>query len=368
MNDEPAAPASPAPAPLPPPATRSRVVAPLHILAGLALLYTAWLAGPLIVPVLVAMFLALVGNPIVRVLERVWIPRWIGSLAVIFGGVAALLLLANMLVQPAAEWVQQAPSEVRQHAPKLRALTAPFEEANRAASESLLELSGRPQPVPDAPAEPEGSELWAVLSGTPITLASMGAILLLSYFFLVFGGSLQQRVVALFPDRARKRVTVDILQTIQVEVSRYVFTITVINLVLGTLTAGALWLIGLDVEDALLWGFFVALLNYAPYVGPLVAAIALTLVGMVAFDELWHALMVPGAYLALNILEGQFLTPIILGQRMRISPLILLLWLLLWGWVWGVVGLLLAVPMLVTLKIIASRIEGWQGWASVMER
>jgi predicted PurR-regulated permease PerM len=358
------------PPPVDPPARprRARLAAPLYILAGLALLYTAWLAGPLIVPVLVAIFLALVGNPVVRIFERLWIPRWIGSLGVIFGGLAALALLANVLVEPAAEWVQQAPSEVRQHAPKLRALTAPFEEASSAASESLLELSGRPQPVPEAAEETAGNELWAVLSGTPITLASVGAILLLSYFFLVFGGSLQQRVVALFPDRARKRVTVDILRTVQVEVSRYVFTITVINLVLGVLTAVALWLIGLDIEDALLWGFFVALLNYAPYVGPLVAAIALTLVGMVAFDELWHALMVPAAYLALNVLEGQFLTPIILGQRMRISPLILLLWLLLWGWIWGVVGLLLAVPMLVTLKIIASRVEGWQGWASVMER
>lgn len=362
-----AAPPLPDPPPESPPA-RSRTALPLYILAALALLYTAWLAGPLVVPVLVAMFLALIGNPIVLVLERLWIPRWIGALGVIFVGLAALVLLANVLVEPAAEWVQQAPAEVRQHAPKLRALTAPFEEANRAASESLLELSGRPQTVPETPEEVEGSELWAVLSGTPITLASVGAIMLLSFFFLVYGGGLQQRVVGLFPDRARKRTTVDILRTVQVEVSRYVFTITVINLVLGVLTAAALWLIGLEIEDALLWGFFVAVLNYAPYVGPLVAAIALTLVGMVAFDDLWHALAVPGAYLALNILEGQFLTPIILGRRMRISPLILLLWLLLWGWIWGVVGLLLAVPMLVTLKIIASRVEGWQGWASVMER
>lgn len=341
---------------------------PIYILAVLALAYTAWLAGSLVVPILVAMFLALIGNPLVSLLRRFWVPRWIGSLAVVFGGLALLVLVASVLVEPAAEWVQQAPSEVRQHAPTLRALTAPFEEANRAATESLLELSGRAEPVPQqAPVADADTDLVAVLSGTPITAASIGVIVLLSYFFLVYGHGLQQRVVSLFPDRARQRLTVDILRTIQREVSRYIFTITIINLTLGMATAAALWALGLDIEDALLWGCFVALLNYAPYVGPLVAVIALTLVGMVAFPDLWHALLVPGVYLVLNILEGQFLTPIILGQRMRISPLVLVLWLLVWGWMWGVVGLLLAVPMLVTLKIVASRIEGWRGWATVME-
>ncbi|MBB5014788.1 AI-2E family transporter [Rehaibacterium terrae] len=335
----------------------------------LALLYTAWAASSLLIPIVLAMFLGLIANPIVRGLQKLWIPRWLGALGVVVGGVAAAVLLASVLVRPAAEWVRQAPSEIRQHAPKLRALTKPFEEANRAASESLSQLAGQaPQaPSPVQIVEPAPSGLWSVLSGTPITLASVGAIVLLAYFFLLYGENLQRRAITLLPDRAKQRVTVEILRTIESEVSRYVLTITVINIGLGAATAAALWGLGLKPGDALLWGTVVGLLNYAPYFGPLVGTIALTLVGMVAFKELGQALLVPAAYLAINLVESQLVTPIVLGRRMAISPLILLLWLMLWGWLWGVAGLLLAVPMLVTFKIVSARIDGWQGWAQVME-
>lgn len=357
--------AAPSPAPRP---RRSAALA--GTLLVLALLYTAWAASSLLIPALLAMFLALIANPIVRGLQKLWIPRWLGALGVVIGGVAAAVLLASVLVRPAAEWVRQAPSEIRQHAPKLRALTKPFEEANRAASESLSQLAGQsPQaaPSPVRIVEPAPSGLWSVLSGTPITLASVGAIVLLAYFFLLYGEGLQRRAITLLPDRAKQRVTVEILRAIESEVSRYVLTITAINIGLGAATAAALWGLGLKPGDALLWGTVVGLLNYAPYFGPLVGTIALTLVGMVAFKELGQALLVPAAYLAINLVESQLVTPIVLGRRMAISPLILLLWLMLWGWLWGVAGLLLAVPMLVTFKIVAARIDGWQGWAQVME-
>lgn len=344
----------------------------LTALLVLALLYTAWAASPVLVPVVLAMALALVANPLVRLMQALWIPRWLGGMGVLMGGLAGTVLLASVLLEPAAEWVRQAPSEVRQHAPKLRELARPFEEARSAASASVSELTGSTSSAPPAqsaaPQAPAAGGLWSFLSGTPIMLASVGGILLLAYFFLLYGESLQRQVIQVMPTRVQQRVTVDILRTIEREVSRYVITISLINAGLGLATAAALWAIGLAPQDALLWGVVVGLLNFAPYVGPMLGVLALTLVGMVAFKDLGHALAVPAAFLALTALEGQLLTPMILGRSLAISPLVLLLWLLLWGWLWGIAGVLLAVPMLVCFKIVAARVDGWQGWARVIER
>jgi predicted PurR-regulated permease PerM len=184
---------------------------------------------------------------------------------------------------------------------------------------------------------------------------------------MVYGEDLLRKFVTVVPGWRQKRVTVDILRSIQNDISRYMLTITLINLGVAIATGLALYWIGLEPLDALLWGCVAGVLNFAPYVGPLVAAIAFTLVGLVEFSSLGHALLVPGVFLALHLVEGQFVTPLILGRRMAISPVILLLWLFLWGWMWGIAGLLLAVPMLVCFKIYCSRIEGMKGWAMMME-
>lgn len=356
-------------APVPAVPARARRNVALTSLLVLALFYTAWAASEVLIPVVVAMAVALVTNPLVRLLERFWVPRWMGSVGVLLGGLATVVLLATVLVQPAAQWLARAPSEIRQHSPKLRELTKPFAEANRAASQSLSELTGSaPGKVAEVAPVSSPPDLWSVLSGAPITLATIGGVLLLAYFFLLYGETLQRRVIGVMPTRLQQRVTLDILRSFQVEVSRYVLTVSLINLVLGLASAAALWAVGLPPQDALLWGLLVGLLNFAPYVGPLIGLVALTLVGMVEFKDLGQALMVPGVFLLLTALEGQVLTPMILGRQLAISPLVILLWLLLWAWLWGVPGILLAVPMLVCFKIVAARVEGWRGWAEVMER
>jgi len=151
-------------------------------------------------------------------------------------------------------------------------------------------------------------------------LALLAAVILLSYFFVVYGLELQKRAIALLPHRHQKRVTADILQTIETELSRYVLTITTINIVLGALVAAVLVALGIPLGDALLWGALAGLFNYAPYVGPLVGTIMLALVGVVGFDDPQRMALPPLCYLGLQLLESQVLTPIILGRRWSISP------------------------------------------------
>jgi predicted PurR-regulated permease PerM len=111
-----------------------------------------------------------------------------------------------------------------------------------------------------------------------------------------------------------------------------------------------------------------ALLNLTPYVGPLMMAALLSMVGLSQFPTIGLALLPAAGYMGLHFLESQFATPIALGQTIKLNPLAIILWLMIWGWMWGILGLLLAVPMLVCVKIICSRVESLQGWASMLEK
>lgn len=352
--------------PAPPTANWSAV----HLLALIVFIAACWAARGLIVPILLALFLALIANPMVTRLHKLYIPRWIGAIFVVFGGLALAVALVSQLVEPASDWVQRAPRELRQVAPKLKSLVRQVDEANKAAA-SIVTAAGAGQPgsksAPVAEGKPAPPNVWTLIRATPRLLAVIGAVILLSYFFVVYGVDLQRQAIAMLPRRQQKSLTADIMNTIESELSRYVLTISTINFTLGALVTLALWWLGLDIGDALLWGAVGGLLNFAPYVGPVIGVITLSLVGVVAFDQPAKMLLPPAIYLGLQLLESEVVTPIILGRRWSISPLVVLLWLLFCGWLWGIPGVLLAVPLLVCFKIVAERVEGLKGWAKVIQ-
>lgn len=349
---------------------------PLKFVALLVLVAGCWAAAELLVPILVGLFISLVANPAVTRLQRWRVPRWIGGIFVVFGGVAIALALASQLVAPASDWMQKAPQELREVAPKLRAVVRKVDEANQAAASIVTAAGAEPTSgraaraaVEAASAEdaPRPPSVWGMIRATPKLLAVFGAVILLGYFFVVFGVDLQTRAIALLPDRRKKALSQSILRRIETELSRYVMTITLINAGLALALALAFWQLGLEPRDALLWGAIGGLLNFAPYVGPLIGVLSMGVVGVVAFDSPTRMLLPALAYLALQLVETEVVTPIVLGRRWSISPLVVLLWLLFCGWLWGIPGVLLAVPMLVSFKIVAERIEGMHGWAKVIE-
>ncbi len=353
--------------PSPPPAPRPRSSSAAVVLATLAVAFTLWATQDLVLPILLAMFFALIGNPIIRGLQRLYLPRFFGALLVLLGGLAAAGALGNQLIEPASEWVRQVPREMKQLAPKLRDLTKPMLDANKAAQNIARAAGGESTSKPVQVIRTELNEPYKVLTATPRRVASVLAVVLLTFFFMVYGQQLQRNAIALLPTRQQKKLTVDILTSIERAISRYVLTITVINTVLGLALAGSLYWLGVPLQEALLWGTMAAILNFAPYVGPLLGIIIMLLMGFVAFDDLWPSLLPAGLYLALHTLEGQIVTPIILGHSMRLSPLVLILALMVFGWLWGIIGLLLAVPLLVCVKLVLARIEGLTGWAKLLE-
>src|SRR3546814_349787 len=308
---------SPAPAAPPP---RPRASTSLVVLATLAIGYTLWAAQAVLLPIALAMFFALVGNPILRGLRKLWIPRFLGALLLLLVGLAATVLLGRQLVVPASEWVQQAPRELRLLTPKIKRMTEPVQQANEAAQTFAQATNSESKPAKVQVVTIQDSDPWKSLTATPKMIASILAVVLLTYFFMVFGENLQRNAIALLPTRPRKKLTVDILQAIEREISRYVLTITLINTAVGMILAGALYWLGVELPEALLWGTLAALLNFAPYVGPLVGVVLMLLMGFITYDEIGPSLLPAAIYLGLHTLEGQILPPLPPGRPLALPP------------------------------------------------
>ncbi len=349
-----------------PAAPRPRASTALLVLATLAVGYTLWAAQDLLLPILLGMFFALVGNPIIRLLRRLYVPRSVAALLVVVGGIAGTVALGSQLVVPASDWFRDVPKELRELAPKLRQLTKPVQDANQAA-ENIARAAGGESGKKVQVVRTQVDDPYKALTATPRMLASVLAVVLLTLFFMVYGENLQRNVIALLPGRQQKKFTVDLLQSIEHEISRYVLTISVINALVGLVYAAILYALDVPLPEALLWGTVVAVLNFAPYVGPLIGMALMLLVGFVTYKDPWLSVLPALIFLGLHTLEGQIVTPIVLGKRMALSPLILILALMLFGWLWGIVGLLLAVPLLVCVKLVLARVEGMEGWARLLE-
>lgn len=333
----------------------------LWVLVLAVIIYTSYLASSLILPIVVAAFFALLLSPLIRRGPLRWLPRGIAAFLLVGGLLGSLGAVGVFVAEPAAEWARKVPFVIRDAAPRLKTMIQPLQEARRAGA-TLGELASDDDGAERIVVRPPPADL---LSATPRVLGSMLAVLLLTFTFLVYGDDVLRKLMALRHTRAQKRLTAEIVQQIQSDLSRYMLTIAATSSVLGAATALLLWYLG--VADPLLWGVLAAALNFTPIVGPLMMAAMLTLVGLSQFDTMGAALLPAAGYVVLNGFEAQLLTPMVLGRTMRINPLAIILWLMLWGWLWGMVGLLVAVPMLVCLKIVASRIEAWQVWSRILE-
>jgi len=328
----------------------------LVILATLGILAVCYLAREVLTPVLLALLLSLLFSPVVTAMERLHLPRMVASGITVLLLVGLLVGAVFLLAQPAKDWVAKVPTLVQTMSRQVQEIKKPVQQAQKA-TESLTDLAptgaaAKPQPVV---VKEQGSLLSDVLSSTPHALEAIAAVVLLLFFFLSSGDNFLRRLVEIAPGLTEKRIVVSIARDIEHEMSRYLFTITLINFGLGCATALVLML--LQVPNAVLWGAMVFVLNFAPYIGASISLGVLTLVGFSTFDNAGHALAVPGLFLLLAFTEGQLVTPTILGRRLAVNPVVVFVWLLLWGWLWGIVGVLLAGPMLACFRIICQHTQ-----------
>jgi predicted PurR-regulated permease PerM len=336
---------------------------PLLILMLLAIATTLVVARSLFIPLVLAGFIALGLNPIVAALHRIYVPRAVGSLVVMIVLAAALSGSVVALSAPAAAWLKDAPTAMRDVGYKVKRLTRPITRVSHAASQSLAGVVG---PPPATPPPATGFSVDKLVQSAPGIAVAVLTVALLVFFFLSYGRNVAAHLVTAMPGFSYRRVALGLIRGIQEEFSRYLLTVTLINIALGLITAAVLW--ALNMPDPLLWGGLVTLLNYMPYVGAVTNTLLLLAVGLLNFNDPLHALAPAACFAVLAALEGNVITPMIMGRRMRLSPLAILVWLLLWGWMWGIPGALLAVPMLTCLKLITEWLPGWQWFARMVER
>jgi len=356
-----AAPEAPVERPRRPPLRNRLQIAIVVILS----LYTCAIAEAVIVPVLVAILFGLMLAPPVRLLERSRIPRAIGSLATMAVTIAIVAVAISALAGPARDWMQRMPRAIERIETVARDLRRPFQVATEATRE-IGKLTRMDDASPLRVVDTSASPFAQVLSTAPAVIAGIIVTILLTFLFLLHGDDLLRKFVTLAPHLRAKRDVVEATRHAQSELSMYVITITLINAGLGLATAGALYL--LHVRDPLLWGGVAAILNYAPFIGPLITAVALTVVGFGEAATPTLALAPPAAFLGLHLIEGQLITPHLVGRRLALDPVMVFIAMLMLGWMWGVAGLLLAVPLLTCAKIIAERIDGGEGLVIVLSR
>ena len=177
----------------------------------------------------------------------------------------------------------------------------------------------------------------------------------LLYFLLSWGQVMLLRIMKLFDQHRQRQRYLELVTFLEGEISKYLFTITLINAGLGVVVAAALY--ALEMPNPLLWGVIAALFNYIPYLGGLVTAVLLGATALLSFDGLAVPALVVAVFAGLTIFEGQIVTPLLLGRRLALNPLVVFLSVIFWFWLWGVMGALMAVPMLITIKLISDRVE-----------
>jgi predicted PurR-regulated permease PerM len=320
----------------------------------LAVLYTLFFARAFLLPIVLAVLLDFLLSPIIRALKRIRIPEPLGAAMVLLALLGALGGAAYSLADPAREWVRKAPQSLATVQERLRDLRRPVEQMTRTAEqvEAATEVTeSGPQEV-----VVRGPRLSERLFGSTQSLLT-GALetLILLYFLLAAGDLFLQKLIKVLPLLRDKKKAVAIARETEASISTYLFTVAVVNIGLGV--AVTLVMLLLKMPNALLWGTLAALAEFIPYLGATVMLGLLAMAGLVAFPDVGRALLVPGAYLAVNLVQANFISPTVLGRRLTLNPVAILVGLVFWWWIWGVGGAFIAVPLLATFKIFCDHIE-----------
>jgi predicted PurR-regulated permease PerM len=320
----------------------------------LAIFYTLYLAADFILPVALALLMSLLLLPLVSLLSRMKIPEAIGSAIAIVILMFVLLGLASLIYQPAASFMQDFPHHLHQIQERLAFLSASLKQAGHT-SEQVEQLMGSGQASTTVVTfKPQGL-IQVLLSQTPTFSSKLIVVIILAYFLSAHRDAFLLKAVKAVPTFQDKRRVVEIANEIQTSIARYLVSVTFLNLGLGFSVGTGLGLLG--VSNALMWGVAAFVLNYVAFIGAVCGIILVAIASLIQFQDIWYACLAPLLYLVLNALESNFVTPHILGRWMTLNPVAIFLSFLFWGWLWGVPGMLLAVPILATIKIFCDRVD-----------
>jgi predicted PurR-regulated permease PerM len=320
----------------------------------LAVFYTMYFMRAILLPLVLALLLSYLLAPLVRLFGRIRVRPAFGAAIVLLSLATLVGYGVSRLAEPAAGWLEKAPYSMQQVKQKLLPLKKPMEKVAQASGE-IDKLTSSDETQAKTVVVQHSVVADAFLSQTPEFIASGVVLLILLYFLLAYDGVFLTKLIKVIPRLADKKRAVSIVREIETQISRYLLTVTLINIGLGAAVGLTVHFLGL--RNPIMWGALVATLNFVPYLGALTGIVCMTLGAVLSFDSLGYAMVFPASYLVLATLEGNFITPLILGRSLTLNPVVILIALTFWGWMWGISGMILAVPILATFKIFCDHIE-----------
>lgn len=341
------------------------------VLAVLGVIAFLYFARPVILPVFLACVAGMALKPLIRWASCCHVPPAISAAVVLCLLVAGIGIGFFQLGRPALVWMNDAPqhmTELRQRVLNLFPRLARFNQAAVAVTElGATEAEKKEEQIKSPTVEVKDSRgTSSFLNWTGTFLAGVGETVVLLYLLLASGDLFLQKLVHVMPTLSDKKRAVEISHEIQQNISNYLFSVSLINLGLGLAVGGGLYFMG--VPNAAIFGLLVAVLNFVPYFGPVAGIIVLTAVGLLSFDTLGKGLLPPAWYFLLHLLEANLITPVLLGRRFTVNPVVIFVSLIFWTWLWGVPGALLSVPILVSIKVVCDRVPAMSHVSELLSR
>ncbi|TIQ84546.1 MAG: AI-2E family transporter, partial [Mesorhizobium sp.] len=345
------------------PDPRAEARADMHLMRSLLVgifilmaIYALSFARAFFMPVILAFLLALTLTPIVRFLRKHGMPDVISATLLVLLSFCVIAVAGYLLSGPVIDLINNTSVIGQQLAERLAQLRRPFER--------IMEISRQIEGLTQTSQGPGVQRVAMAQSGllpqAASNLLSAGTSLIivfvLSLFLLASGTMFYEKIVESFPSLSEKKRALRVVYDVEREISHYLLTVAVINTCLGVVIGLGLWALGMP--NPQVWGAAAALLNFLPYIGALITITLVTIIALISFDSISYALLAPAFVLLCDTVEGQFVTPTVVGRRLQINAVAILIAIAFWSWLWGFVGALMAVPLLVVIKVFCDHFDG----------
>lgn len=322
----------------------------LGILTTIALGFVLHQLSSILLPLIIALLLSNIFSPIAGFFQKRKLPTFIGLASVLIVFALVVALVGLLLYSSIASFV----NGIATYQPKLTQMITDMEYQLR----MLLGHYGvKIEDIPWQEAVKVSSVAESVTSGLGTFfhfLTNTFIVILYMMFILATTGQLTQKVRSAFEPNYAKAIA-EMIENIDKQVRQYLLVKTLVSLLMGFTTSVLLWLIGLDFP--IMWGFIAFVLNYIPNVGGTVATFAPFLLAILQFDNWTQPILVLALPFTAHMVIGNVLEPRIMAHSLDLSAVLVLISLIFWGWLWGIGGMILAVPLTATIKIVFENIQ-----------
>lgn len=320
-----------------------------------------------LMPVTMAMLLFFVFTPLRRFAERRGIPDAATAAGITLSILLAVGVIAYAASGPLSRAMSNMPiisAQLEQKFDSVRDSLSDLREAAARIDEAQSTDPG-PEEPPAIRIQQEGeTTLGTVMHMAPLLMGQVLFTLILLFFLIASGDLLYLKIVQSFDRMRDKRGAYLALRQIEDSLGNYLGAITIINAGLGLAVGLTMWAWGMP--GPLLFGIGAFLLNFIPYLGAITGVAISGIVALVVMPGLFWPAMVAASYLGLTSLEGQIITPYFVSRRLQMNTVVVFLGVALWAWLWSVIGMIIAVPVLVVIRVLAEHIPGWEKFGNFL--